>query len=77
MCTELVNLWCVFCSGMYRVSKFVVCFCMGMYRVSKFVVCILYGCVSQCLFSIQTNNNIHTFLNMNTKWAGKEVILLI
>ena len=34
--------------------------------------------INQCLFSIQANNdNIHTFLNMNTERAGKEVILLI
>ena len=34
--------------------------------------------INQCLFSIQTNNNtIHTFINMNTERAGREVILLI
>ena len=28
--------------------------------------------INQCLFSIQTNNNIiHTFVNMNTERAGK------
>ena len=35
--------------------------------------------INQSLFSIQTNNddNIHTFINMNTERAGNEVILLI
>ena len=35
--------------------------------------------INQSLFSIQTNsnNNIHTFINMNTERAENEVILLI
>ena len=35
--------------------------------------------INQGLFSIQTNNdnNIHTFINMNTEREGNEVILLI
>ena len=37
-----------------------------------------YQSINQCLFSIQTNNdNIHTFVNMNTERAGKKVLLLI
>ena len=41
----------------------------------------IYVCqsINQGLFSIQTNNNnnIHTFVNMNTERIGNEVILLI
>ena len=35
--------------------------------------------INQGLFSIQenNNNNIHTFVNMNTERVGNEVILLI
>ena len=39
----------------------------------------LFKSINQILFSFQTNNNnnIHTFINMNTERAGNEVILLI
>ena len=49
VCAELVNLLCIFCTGVCFVqvcTKFVnlLCvFCTGMYRVSKFVVIVLYG----------------------------------
>ena len=41
--------------------------------------CFYYLTINQGLFSIQTNNNnnIHTFVYMNTERAGNEVKLLI
>ena len=42
-------------------------------------ICVFNQSINQSLFSIQTsnNNNIHTFVNMNTERAGNEVMLFI
>ena len=53
-------------------TPFNLCNCTCMVLIQMYV-CHLIQSINQCLLSIQTNNNnIHTFVNMNTERAGKK-----
>ena len=70
----IVNLQILMCLSMYN-------YIYEDTRMYEIYASICVNClisINQCLFSIQTdNNNIHTFVNLNTERAGTKVILLI